>query len=94
MNYRESLTKVQELGISICDLEIANELYCVLDFEYTDEQFEQLCEFCLNAYLKSESVTANAMALAVNDLIAEGNTVDEVLELDKWTFIDKASYYM
>jgi hypothetical protein len=94
MNYRQSLTKVQELGISICDLEIANELDCVLDFEYTDEQFEQLCEFCLNAYLKSESVTANALALAVNDLIAEGNTVDEVLELDKWTFIDKASYYM
>ncbi len=94
MNYRESLTKVQELGISICDLEIANELDCVLDFEYTDEQFEQLCEFCLNAYLKSESVTANAMALAINDLIAEGNTVNEVLELDKWTFIDKASYYM
>lgn len=94
MNYRESLTKVQELGISICDLEIANELDCVLDFEYTDEQFEQLCEFCLNAYLKSENITANAMALAVNDLIAEGNTVDEVLELDKWTFIDKASYYM
>lgn len=94
MNYRESLTKVQELGISICDLEIANELDCVLDFEYTDEQFEQLCEFCSNAYLKSESVTANALALAVNDLIAEGNTVDEVLGLDKWTFIDKASYYM
>lgn len=94
MTYREQLTKVQEQGISICDLEIANELDCVLDFEYTEEQFEQLCEFCENAYLKSENITVNALALAVKDLVAEGNTVDDVLELDKWAFIDKASYYM
>lgn len=36
MTYREQLNKVRDLGVSICDLEIANELDAVLDFEYTD----------------------------------------------------------
>ena len=39
MTYREQLNKVRDLGISICDLEIANELDTVLDFEYTEWDF-------------------------------------------------------
>lgn len=45
MTYREQLNKVNELGISICDLEVANELDAVLDFDYTENQFESLCAF-------------------------------------------------
>lgn len=45
MTYREQLNKVRDLGISICDLKIADELDAVLDFEYTEEEFESLCAF-------------------------------------------------
>ena len=39
MTYREQLNKVNELGISICDLEVANELAGVLSVDYTEDEF-------------------------------------------------------
>lgn len=40
MKYREQLEKVQALGISICELDIANECDCVFEFETTEQEFE------------------------------------------------------
>ena len=95
MTYREQLNKVRDLGISICDLEIANELDAVLDFEYTEEEFEDLCAFGVEIYLKAEKMTTDAIAYCINDLInEEGKTVEEILEMDKWDFIDKASNWL
>lgn len=95
MTYREQLNKVRDLGISICDLEIANELDAVLDFEYTEEEFESLCAFSVGVYLDAETMTANAIARCINDLInEEGKTVEEILEMDKWDFIDEASNWL
>lgn len=95
MTYREQLNKVQELGISIVDLDIANEFDCVLEFECADNDFEKLCSFGVNIYLKAEHLTANAIALCINDLIVEGNkTIDEVISMNKWSFINEASYWL
>lgn len=95
MTYREQLNKVRNLGISICDLEIANELDAVLDFEYTEEEFESLCAFGVEAYLDAEAMTTNAIAKCINDLVdEEGKTVEEILEMDKWDFIDEASNWL
>ena len=95
MTYREQLNKVRDLGISICDLEIANELDAVLDFEYTEEEFEDLCSFGVEIYLKAEKMTTDAIAYCINDLVEEkGKTVKEILEMDKWGFIDKASNWL
>ena len=95
MTYREQLDKVRDLGISICDLEIANELDAVLDFEYTEEEFESLCAFSVEIYLKAEKMTTNAIAYCINDLVEEeGKTVEEILEMNKWDFIDKASNWL
>lgn len=95
MTYREQLNKVRDLGISICDLEIANELDAVLDFEYTEEEFESLCAFGVEIYLKAEKMTTDAIAYCINDLANEcGKTVEEILEMDKWDFIDKASNWL
>ena len=95
MTYREQLNKVRDLGISICDLEIANELDAVLDFEYTEEEFESLCVFSVEAYLDAEAMTTNAIARCINDLVdEEGKTVEEILEMDKWDFIDEASNWL
>lgn len=95
MTYREQLNKVNNLGISICDLEVANELDAILDFDYTDDEFESLCAFGVRIYLKAENMTAVAIAKCINDLVnEEGKTVEGILEMDKWDFIDKASNYL
>ena len=90
MTYREQLNKVNELGINICDLTIANELDCVLDCEYTEKDFERLCEFARDIYLKSDSITAEA----IDDLLLQGKTVGQVVAMNKYSFIDKAICYM
>lgn len=95
MTYREQLNKVRDLGIAICDLEIANELDAVLDFEYTEEEFESLCAFSVEIYLKAEKMTTDAIAYCINDLVEEkGKTVKEILKMNKWDFIDKASNWL
>ena len=95
MTYREQLNKVRDLGISICDLEVANELDAVLDFEYTEEEFEDLCAFGVEIYRKAEKMTTDAIAYCINDLVEEkGKTVKEILKMNKWDFIDKASNWL
>ena len=95
MTYREQLNKVRDLGISICDLEIANELDAVLDFEYTEEEFEDLCAFGVEIYLKAEKMTTDAIAYCINDLVnEEGKTVEEILKMNKWDFIVKANNWL
>lgn len=95
MTYREQLNKIRDLGLNICDLEIANELDAVLDFEYTEEEFESLCAFSVEIYLKAETMTTDAIAYCINDLVEEeGKTVKQILKMDKWDFIDKASNWL
>ena len=95
MTYREQLNKVRDLGISICDLEITNELDAVLDFEYTEEEFEDLCAFSVEIYLKAEKMTTDAIAYCINDLVEEeGKTVEEILKMNKWDFIVKANNWL
>ena len=95
MTYREQLNKVRDLGISICDLEIANELDAVLDFEYTEEEFEDLCAFSVEIYLKAEKMTTDAITYCINDLVEEeGKTVEEILKMNKWDFIVKANNWL
>ena len=95
MTYREQLNKVNELGINICDLTIANELDCVLDSgTYNGKDFERLCDYARYIYLKSDSITAEAIARAIDDLLSQGKTVGKIVAIDKYTFIDKAICYM
>lgn len=94
MTYREQLDKVNELGINICDLTIANELDCVLDCEYTEKDFERLCEYARYIYLKADNITAEAIARAIDDLLSQGKTVGKIVAMNKYTFIDKAVCYM
>ena len=82
MTYREQLNKVNELGISICDLNVADEFDAVLDFDYTEDEFESLCAFGVEIYLKSETMTTDAISYCINDLInEEGKTIEELYEI-------------
>ena len=95
MTYREQLNKLEELGITPTSIEIGNSCDCIFDFDYSDEEFEKLCNFAERLYLKADVMTTDAVAKCINDLVNEdGKTVEEILEMDKWDFINKASNYL
>jgi hypothetical protein len=95
MTYREQLNKVNELGINICDLTIANELDCVLDCEYTEKDFERLCDYASYIYLKSDNITAEAIARTIYGLLwSDEHTVDSICRMDRRKFTDLALNYM
>ena len=85
------------MGISICDLEVANECDCIFNFEYTEQEFEQLCDFARHCYLKDQSgdIGPNHIAQAINDLIIEDEkTIHEVLDMSGWDILDRASCWL
>lgn len=95
MTYREQLNKLEELGITPTSIEVGNSCDCIFDFDYSDEEFEKLCNFAEEMYLKADVMTTDAVAKCINDLVNEdGKTVEEILEMDKWDFINKASNYL
>ena len=95
MTYREQLNKLEELGITPTSIEVGNSCDCIFDFDYSDEEFEKLCRFAERMYLEANVMTTVAVAKCINDLVNEdGKTVEEILKMDKWDFIDKASNYL
>ena len=94
MTYREQLNKFEELGIMLTSIEVGNSCDCIFDFDYSDEEFERLCNFAEEMYLKADVMTTDAVAKCVNQLVEDGKTVEEILKMDKWDFIDKASNYL
>lgn len=97
MTFREQLNKVRELGISICELDIAHECDYVFSFVYTEQEFEQLCELVKYCWLKDNSgnIAPQYIAYAINELITmDDKTIEEVLDMSKWDILDKASYLL
>lgn len=95
MTYREQLNKLEELGITPTSIEVGNSCDCIFDFNYSDEEFEKLCNFAEEMYLKADVMTTDAVAKCINDLVNEdGKTIEEILKMDKWDFIGKASNYL
>lgn len=94
MTYREQLNKLEELGITPTSVEIGNSCDCIFDFDYSDEEFEKLCRFAERMYSEANVMTTVAVAKCINQLVEDGKTVEEILEMDKWDFIDKASNYL
>ena len=94
MTYREQLNKLEELGITPTSVEIANSCDCIFNFNYSDEEFEKLCRFAERMYVEADVMTTDAVAKYINQLVEDGKTVEEILEMDKWVFIDRASNYL
>ena len=94
MTYREQLNKLEELGITPTSIEVGNSCDCIFGFDYSDEEFEKLCRFAERMYLEANVMTTVAVAKCINQLVEDGKTVEEILEMDKWDFIDRASNYL
>lgn len=103
MTYREKLNKLEELGITPCSIKVANSCDCIFEFNYSDEEFEKLCSFAEEIYLKAEVMTTDAVAKCINDIVrmkrannfqSTEQIVEGILKMDKWDFIDEASNYL
>lgn len=103
MTYREQLNKLEELNITPCSIEVANSCDCIFEFNYSDEEFEKLCSFAEERYLKSDVMTTDAIAKCINDIVrtkqannfqSTEQIIEGILKMDKWDFIGKASNYL
>lgn len=93
MTYIETLKKAKEHNIDNLTLAIATECECLFDFNYTDNEFNSICEFIRSCYLKAERVEIWQLAKAVADEIENGTTIEPVLDLSYWDIIEKAVDY-
>lgn len=76
MKFKETLRLARENNINSCDLLIAEEFENTLQFKYTNSEFERLCFYARDAYLKTKSITVEAIVLCINSLItSEGYTI-------------------
>ena len=103
MTYREKLNKLKELGITPTSIEVGNSCDCIFDFDYSDEEFEKLCNFAEEMYLKADVMTTDAVAKCINDMVKRqralssrttNQIVEEILKMDKWDFTNKAINYL
>lgn len=97
--YKQKLDFIEQLfknQMTLTGFSIASDMEAALDceeIEYTDEQFEKYCSIAENAYLDAEEMTCWAMCRAVADIIKEDGE-EELLNMDKWNLINKASYFL
>ena len=88
--FREQLNFIVENNCSVCDICIAAAADACFSFNYTDEEFEQLCHAMQHAWLAGSEVTEDELAIAVNEWINCGGTVKEICEMSKWDLLDAA----
>ena len=91
MTYTQQLNKARELGLSIFDLTIADECDSAFDFDYTTEQFDELCYLVGACWLKNESedITLWSIANCINTMVGNGCTLDEILEMTPRELLEK-----
>ena len=95
MKFKETLRLARKNNILSCDLLIAEEFEDTLHFKYTDSEFEGLCICARDASLEIKSITAEALALCINDLVKKkGYTIQQVCGMRSRALADKAQQFM
>lgn len=88
--FKEQLNFIVENDCSVSDICVAAAAAACFDFNYTDEEFEQLCYAIQHAWFASSEVTEDELANAVNEWINGGGTIKEICEMSKWDLLDAA----
>lgn len=97
--YKQKLDFIDQLfknQMTLTGFNIVSDMEAALnreEVEYTDEQFEKYCSIAEDAYLKAEEMTCEAMCRAVAAIIKEDGE-EELFDMDKWSLINKASYFL
>ena len=87
LSYKELYER--SIGVELIRMETAVEIYFVIE-NLTDEQYEEICEFAYNVYLKSEDVTLNQIANTIDFMLNDGKTVEEITDMNYWDFLSEA----
>lgn len=88
MTYREILEKARSLGPTI-NITIANECDSTFEFDYTEDDFEWLCDKIKATYLKTDSVTLEDIVYTINLVITnEEKTIKDILNLTHWELLE------
>ena len=92
MTYREMLNEFKkQKQFELLTLMVADEVDCVVQNIYSEEDFNTICCIVENAYLKSDACSINQIALAVDIILnLEGTTIKELKQMSKWDILDKA----
>ena len=97
MYYKKQLEKAKKYDIDIISLDVANEVDCSFNIELTDDEFELICGFVEECYLKSEYSNIWSLTKALYDLITdEENKLsieDLINKTSRYDLIEKASWY-
>ena len=94
MTFKEIIKAIDKLDASYQDVEIALNLDAEIDFDLTDEEFNQLCDYAKRV-LDRTDVTEYAIAQCIDDLLnEEDKTVEDILKMDVLDFADEASGWM
>ena len=92
--YKKLLEKARQENIDICSLEVANELDCCLDEEVSEGKFNEACSLIEETYLHSESLSVNAITLALLEMVKEtGLEKANLKEISRRDLADKACWY-
>lgn len=95
MSFRKQLNFIKDLNVNIYDLSVANECDIFFQFDYNDEQFEDLCNLVKETSLKYEKLSICDVANTINILISDKNkTIEDVLYMAYDTFEKECFKYI
>jgi len=78
MTFTQTLALAKQHNIDILDLDVAYEVACIFGEEH--ERYEDICKAVYNLYMKTDRMSINCLACALQQCIDEGEaTLDGVL---------------
>lgn len=97
MSYKQTLKLKEKYGIDAQTLYIADVCDGAFDFDYTDEEFEQLCDFVNDINNITDKVRVDEIAFRCNELLTDTDeplTIQELISQDIYKFATKFNYYI
>lgn len=101
--YKEQLEKASKYKIDCLSLNVANEIECyfeAVEIYLSEEEFENVCSFVKDCYLKSEYSSVENCVKAMASIIEkekeenENISIDEIInKTSKWDLLETASWY-
>ena len=90
MTFKECKDLVKKYNLDLNKCVVAYEVNQVLGNKIND--YEKVCGYIYSCSLDTENSIGN-LVIAFKDLLDDGYTEEEIIELREYKFIEKASYY-
>lgn len=89
-NFKEQLKVVKDNNCYVCNIIVADACESIFNFAYGDDEFERLCSVALDAYLHSDRVSADEIAIAINTWLNNGGLVEQLEDMSRWDILSAA----